>query len=78
MMPRVDGLELARRLRFAYPAVRVILMSAYHLTRVQLERAQVGDIGFLPKPSRFEQLRDQLASLAAPAPPEAPALRVAL
>ena len=39
MMPRVDGLELARRLRFAHPSTRVILMSAYHLTRAQIERA---------------------------------------
>src|SRR5690349_1110769 len=31
MMPRVDGLELARRLRFAYPRTKMILMSAYHL-----------------------------------------------
>ena len=60
MMPRVDGLELARRLRFAYPRTRVILMSAYHLTRAQLERAQVGEIGFLPKPYAFEQLQVQL------------------
>jgi two-component system response regulator AtoC len=64
MMPRVDGLELARRLRFAHPRTRVILMSAYHLTRAQLERAQVGDIGFLPKPYDFELLREQLANAA--------------
>lgn len=60
MMPRVDGLELARRLRFAHPSTRVILMSAYHLTRAQIERAQVGEIGFLPKPYQFEQLQTQL------------------
>ena len=60
MMPRVDGLELARRLRFAFPGVRVVLMSAYHLTRSQLERAQVGDIGFLPKPYQFTELQAQL------------------
>ncbi len=66
MMPRIDGLELARRLRFAHPATRVILMSAYHLTRSQLERAQVGEIAFLPKPYCFETLRDQLAALAGP------------
>src|SRR5688572_2429713 len=60
MMPRVDGLELARRLRFAYPRTKMILMSAYHLTRAQIDRAQVGDIGFLPKPYQFEQLKAQL------------------
>jgi DNA-binding response OmpR family regulator len=60
VMPRVDGLELARRLRFAYPRTKMILMSAYHLTRAQIDRAQVGDIGFLPKPYQFEQLKAQL------------------
>ncbi|MFT3922651.1 MAG: response regulator [Myxococcales bacterium] len=68
MMPRVDGLELARRLRFAHPGTRVILMSAYHLTRAQLERAQVGEIGFLPKPYCFEALREQLAHLVERSP----------
>jgi DNA-binding response OmpR family regulator len=68
MMPRVDGLELARRLRFAYPRTKMILMSAYHLTREQIDRAQVGDIGFLPKPYAFEQLKAQLdAALGTPA-----------
>ena len=62
MMPRVDGLELSRRLRFSHPHTRVILMSAYHLTRAQLERAQAGDIRFLPKPYPFDQLLDMLRS----------------
>lgn len=56
MMPRIDGLELARRLRFSRPHVKLILMSAYHLTRAQIERAQVGEIRFLPKPYPFDML----------------------
>ena len=68
MMPRVDGLELARRLRFAYPRTKMILMSAYHLTRAQLDRAQVGEIGFLPKPYQFEQLKAQLDAALGKAP----------
>ncbi len=80
MMPRVDGLELARRLRFAYPRTKMILMSAYHLTRAQLDRAQVGDIGFLPKPYQFEQLKAQLdAALGkSPAVSSSASLAVAL
>ena len=62
MMPRIDGLELARRMRFAYPNTKIILMSAYHLTRAQLERAQVGEIRFLPKPYEFRQLEAHLAA----------------
>ena len=62
MMPRIDGQELARRMRFAYPNTKIILMSAYHLTRAQLERAQVGEIRFLPKPYEFRQLEQHLAA----------------
>ncbi len=60
MMPRVDGLELARRLRYARPHTKLILMSAYHLTQAQIDRAQVGDIRFLPKPYPFELLAQLL------------------
>ena len=68
MMPRIDGLELSRRMRFAYPNTRIILMSAYHLTCAQIERAQVGDIRFLPKPYEFRQLEQHLAACLGKAP----------
>lgn len=45
-----NGLELARELKQAYPAVRVLLTSAYHLSERQLERADCGVSGFIPKP----------------------------
>lgn len=76
MMPRVDGLELARRLRFAFPQTRVVLMSAYHLTRAQLERAQVGDISFLPKPYQFSDLQARLRSCLEVAPTPAKQMTV--
>jgi DNA-binding response OmpR family regulator len=44
------GLELARELRHDYPAMRVLLTSAYHLSERQLERADCGVSGFIPKP----------------------------
>ena len=78
MMPRVDGLELARRLRFAYPRTKMILMSAYHLTRAQIERAQVGEIGFLPKPYQFEQLKEQLDAAFGAAPSASSAANLAV
>lgn len=56
MMPGIHGLDLARRMRFRHPAVRVVLTSAYHLTERQLERADVGAIAFVPKPYRLEEL----------------------
>jgi DNA-binding response OmpR family regulator len=45
-----NGLELARELKTAHPLMRVILTSAYYLSERQLERADCGVSGFIPKP----------------------------
>lgn len=56
MMPEMNGLQLARRIRESYPETFTIMMSAYHLSPVQLAKADTGVIGFVPKPFRFEDL----------------------
>lgn len=45
-----NGLELARELRAKHPAMRVLLTSSYLLSERQLERADCGVSGFIPKP----------------------------
>ncbi len=45
-----NGLDLARELKSMQPAMRVLLTSAYHLSERQLERADCGVSGFIPKP----------------------------
>lgn len=53
LMIRTDtgnGLDLARELKIAHPLMRVFLTSAYHLSERQLERADCGVSGFIPKP----------------------------
>jgi DNA-binding response OmpR family regulator len=45
-----NGLELARDIKLGYPLVRVLLTSAYYLSERQLERADCGVSGFIPKP----------------------------
>jgi FixJ family two-component response regulator len=55
-MPEINGLQLARALRTSFPAVTTILMSAYHLSPMQLSRADTGVVGFVPKPFRFDEL----------------------
>ena len=45
-----NGLELAREIKLGYPLVRVLLTSAYSLSERQLERADCGVSGFIPKP----------------------------
>jgi DNA-binding response OmpR family regulator len=72
MMPGLNGLELARQVRTLYPAVRVVLSSAYHLSARQVERADCGAIGFVPKPYRLAELSSFLRSKSRP-PAAAPA-----
>lgn len=45
-----NGLELARELKSTYPLMRILLTSSYHLSERQLERADCGVSGFIPKP----------------------------
>jgi len=56
MMPGLNGLDLARQIRTLHPGVRVVLSSAYHLSARQVERADCGAIGFVPKPYRLTEL----------------------
>ena len=56
MMPGINGLELARRIRFRHPTVRVVLTSAYHLSERQLDRADAGIAAFMPKPYSLDDL----------------------
>lgn len=67
MMPGMNGLDLARRLRAAHPDTRVILMSAYHLSERQLEKSGVSPVAFLPKPYRFDELATFLKTKLEPA-----------
>ena len=56
MMPGLNGLDLARQIRRLFPTVRVVLSSAYHLSARQVERADCGAIGFVPKPYHLDEL----------------------
>ena len=64
MMSGTSGLELARQMRALYPTVRVVLMSAYHLTERQLRQSQTGAVGFVAKPYQVDQLTNYLRTKA--------------
>lgn len=69
MMPGINGLDLARRMRFRHPEVRVVLTSAYHLSERQLQRAEIRVLGFVPKPFVMEELVGFLQSKLLSVPP---------
>jgi len=77
MMPGLNGLDLARQIRTRYPSVRVVLSSAYHLSARQVERADCGAIGFVPKPYRLVELCGFIRAKTKTLPPSgaAPSVR---
>jgi DNA-binding response OmpR family regulator len=56
MMPRTNGLQLARMVRERHPGMCVVLTSAYHLSEPQLSRADCGAVGFVAKPCDLTEL----------------------
>lgn len=66
MMPRMNGLDLARQLAFRFPAVPVVLASAYHLSARQVAQTAGQVVGFAPKPYDPEELSVFLVEKAAP------------
>ncbi|MBI3465576.1 MAG: response regulator [Planctomycetes bacterium] len=51
MMPNMDGLQLVEQIRRHYPAVPVILMTAYGTEAIALEALQKGAASYVPKKS---------------------------
>jgi two-component system response regulator GlrR len=62
MMPRTNGIQLARLLREEHPSIRVVVTSAYPLSECQLLRTDCGAVGFLPKPYDLAEVARYLES----------------
>ena len=60
MMPNINGIQLARKIRENFPDVTTVLMSAFNLSPVQIAKADLGVVGFVTKPFRFEKLVEMI------------------
>lgn len=65
MIPGTNGVELTRQIKRMYPNIRVFLSSAYHLSTRQMERADCGAAGFLPKPYKLAELGNEIRGKSA-------------
>lgn len=63
-----NGLDFAREIRAGYPGTRVYLTSSYYLSERQLERADCGVSGFIPKPYDLAEVVD-FVRMKSSAPP---------
>jgi CheY-like chemotaxis protein len=61
-LPGMDGRELARRLRWTLPELRVLFMSGFDAETSGLDVHQAGD-GFLSKPFTARELEDRVSEL---------------
>jgi CheY-like chemotaxis protein len=62
MMPRMNGIELVRKIQARFSSVNVVLTSAFPLSASQIERLGVGKVGFASKPAPLPDLVTALLS----------------
>lgn len=60
MMPGTDGVSLARAVASRHPEMPIILTSAFHLFRAQVERFDITKLHFVDKPIDLDRLLDLL------------------
>lgn len=61
MMPRVDGLELLRRIRSEGHTIPTILITGYATIRSAMDALKAGAVEYLPKPFTRSELRGAIA-----------------
>jgi DNA-binding NarL/FixJ family response regulator len=62
-MPRCDGVEASRRLRNAYPDVKVIVLTTYSDDRSVLDALRAGARGFLTKDAGADEIQQAIAAV---------------
>src|SRR5207237_431641 len=56
VMPRMNGIELARRARELFPGIRVIIASGFPQLALSAQHGNLSDFNFVSKPYRFSEL----------------------
>ncbi|NUR50721.1 MAG: response regulator transcription factor [Hamadaea sp.] len=59
-MPRCDGVEATRRLRAAYPNVKILVLTTYSDDRSVLEAMRAGAHGYLTKDAGGQEIHEAL------------------
>jgi DNA-binding NarL/FixJ family response regulator len=59
-MPRCDGVEATRRLRDAYPDIKVIVLTTYSDDRSVLDALRAGARGFLTKDAGADEIQEAI------------------
>src|SRR5258708_35377830 len=62
-MPKMDGLELLRRIRGRWPDVAVVMITAVADVEVAVSRLAIGPLHYLTQPFHLPQLRAPVAQV---------------
>jgi YesN/AraC family two-component response regulator len=62
-MPRIDGMEVLRRVSEIRPEVKVVIITAYGSIEAAVEAMKLGAVDFLQKPFDAEDVRHLVSSL---------------
>jgi CheY-like chemotaxis protein len=71
-MPGMDGLTLLGEIKQRFPAMPVMMVTAYGDEERRRRASELGAFEFLTKPVDFDLLKQQLRQLPAASAPEAP------
>lgn len=63
-LPKYNGLEIAQEIRKRSEETLIFLISSYHETQNLRDAMKLGAIDYLPKPIRFEELKNVLSECA--------------
>jgi DNA-binding response OmpR family regulator len=74
MMPRLDGLEVCRRMRAAGDELPILVLTARDAVSDRVAGLDAGADDYLTKPFSFAELLARLRALARRAPPERPSV----
>jgi CheY-like chemotaxis protein len=62
-MPKMDGLELAKKAKETLPNLRVLIASGYPMQALRDKHRFAAEFAFIPKPYRLIDLADKLLSV---------------
>jgi len=63
MMPRLNGIEAARRIRDANPSTKILMISVHKTDKVVLRALEAGADGYIPTSASAKELRDAVNAL---------------
>ncbi|MFO7667596.1 MAG: response regulator [Desulfobacterales bacterium] len=61
-MPGIDGMEVLRRVKKAYPKVQVIILTGHGSEKDRKEALSLGAFGYLQKPVQIDELVKHIIS----------------